>query len=205
MQSWSMTTRWLHIGLAGTVTAQLLLSLVMSPPGEEGGNAFTNALFEIHEGVGLLALAIVLAHWYWTLRGAKDASFTHLFPWSGEARQDVLADIQKLRNKELPETGPRGGLPGLVHGLGFLLVTLSALTGSLIFSMLPEHGPLSAGVENLMGFHGFIGTFVWLYWLGHVALAVWHHLQGQDTVRNMFDVMGAGKRGVGGGDEASKA
>ncbi len=187
--TWNRGTRWLHGGLAVTVTLQLLLSLVMQAPGDGPPPAGLPALlFEAHEFVGLTALAIVLLHWGWSLFAADGAALRHLFPLSRDARAEVVAELRALLRGRLPEGGPRGGLPGLVHGLGLLAVTGAAVSGAVIFALLPEAAPPPAPAHTVMEAHSFIAFFVWSYWAGHVALAVIHQFAGHGTLRDMFDL-----------------
>ena len=80
------------LGLALTVSPQLLISLIMEPPDEEHASTLTRADFEAHEAAGLTAVVIVLIHWLWSLMGKADGGLSHLFPWSGAARSEVKAD-----------------------------------------------------------------------------------------------------------------
>lgn len=185
---WSVQTRWLHLGLAVTVTLQLALSLVMEPPDEKSATAIARAAFEAHEFVGIVALLIVLAHWLWSLISQADGGLARLFPWSGSAWAEVKADLRLLMNRQLPEGGPRGGLPGLAHGLGFLAVTAMVLTGGVLFILFPETGKPDATVEFFADIHSFISNFVWAYWGGHVALAFLHKRAGHTTVQEMFNL-----------------
>lgn len=185
---WSLPTRWLHIGLALTVSLQLLISLVMEPPDEEHATALARAAFEAHEAVGLAAVLIVVVHWLWSTIGKADGGLAHLFPWSGSAWAEVKADIAGLMNRRLPDGGPRGGLPGLVHGLGFLAVTGMAVTGAVLFVIFPETGKPSDTVEFFAEIHEFISNFVWAYWFGHVGLALIHKWAGHPNVKEMFSL-----------------
>jgi len=185
---WSVQTRWLHLGLAVTVTLQLALSLVMEPPNEKSATAAAKAAFEVHEAVGVTALFIVLGHWLWALRSRAGGALAHLFPWSGQAWSEVKADITRLSNRQLPDGGPRGGLPGLVHGLGFLAVTGMVLTGGVLFILFPETGKPDAATNFVVEIHSFISNFVWAYWGGHVALALLHKRAGHFLVREMFSL-----------------
>src|SRR3569832_2489592 len=112
---WSVQTRWLHIGLAVTVTLQLAISLIMAPPDKETATAFARTAFEAHEVVGMSALAIVLMHWFWSVVGRAEGGLAHLFPWTGTTWARVKGDISLLIRGRLPDDGPRGGLPGFVH------------------------------------------------------------------------------------------
>ena len=185
---WSLPTRWLHIGLALTVSLQLLISLVMEPPDEENASALARAAFEAHEVVGLAAVAIVLAHWLWSAMARADGGLAHLFPWRGAALAQVKADIRGMMSGRLPEGGPRGGLPGLVHGLGFLAVTAMALTGAVLFVIFPETGKPGAGVEFVADIHEFLSNFVWAYWFGHVGLALLHRWSGHPNLKAIFSI-----------------
>lgn len=183
---WSLPTRWLHAGLALTVSLQLLISLVMEPPDKEHATALARAAFEAHEAVGLTAVLIVLIHWLWSAVGRSDGGLAHLFPWNGAAWAEVKADIAGLMNRRLPDGGPRGGLPGLVHGLGFLAVTGMAATGAVLFVIFPETGKPSDTVEFFAEIHEFIANFVWVYWFGHIGLALLHKWAGHPNVKEMF-------------------
>jgi cytochrome b561 len=187
--SWDLPTRLLHLGLALAVTAQLALSLVMPAPGvhHHRHTPLQADSFEIHEWVGMATLGIVLAHWLWTAFARESVGLSRLFPWRSRARREVYSDLRGLGSRQLPHGGPRGGLPGLVHGLGLLAVSGMALTGSVIFFWLPENGAaVPAGAKNVIEIHQFIANFVWVYWFGHVGLAVLHRLAGHDTLRAMF-------------------
>jgi cytochrome b561 len=183
---WSLPTRWLHLGLALTVSLQLLISLVMEPPDEEHAGALARAAFEAHEAVGLTAVVIVVLHWLWSATGKADGGLAHLFPWSGAAWVEVKTDVAGLMKRRLPQGGPRGGLPGLVHGLGFLAVTAMALTGVVLFVIFPESGKPDNTVNLIAEIHSLISNLVWAYWGGHFAMAFMHKGAGHANVRDMF-------------------
>ncbi len=185
---WDLPTRYLHIGLAATVTLQLTISLLMEAPDEESASALARAAFEAHEVVGITALLIVLAHWLWTLRNRAEHGLARLFPWRGAAWAEVKSDLRGLLHRQLPQGGPRGGLPGLIHGLGLLAVTGMVATGGLLFILFPESGEPDATVEFIAGIHEFIATLVWIYWGSHIALGISHSLAGHRTMQDMFNL-----------------
>jgi len=185
---WSIQTRLLHMGLALTVTLQLLVSLVMEAPDEEDASALAQAAFEAHEFIGIAAVAIVLAHWLWSLSSQHDGGLGRLFPLSGAGLAEVKSDIANLMRGALPDGGPRGGLPGLIHGLGFLAVTGMAITGAILFFIFPETGEPSDTVEFFAEIHEFISTLVWIYWGSHIAMGLLHKKAGHTTVQEMFNL-----------------
>ncbi|BCX81787.1 hypothetical protein MIT9_P1367 [Methylomarinovum caldicuralii] len=176
---WSPTLRWLHFGLALAVTLQLFLSLVMEEPGEaEGLEAWA---FMAHELFGLTAFALALLHWGWVLSG-HDGGWRHLFPWDRQGRQAVWRELSGLLRGRLPEGGPQPGLPGLVEGVGLGLVTLQGASGFVIFLLLPPEGELPERFEFLSELHEACGSGVWIYWFGHVGMALLHRLRGDAVV-----------------------
>lgn len=185
--NWSKVTRFLHLGLAIAVTLQLFLSLVMEVP-KPGKTADKVAydFFEAHEIVGLTALAFVLLHWVW-LFFAKDTRFSTLFPWGGSGIRQILQDLKTVSQKRLLHGGPgAGGLVGLVHGFGLLAVTGMVITGGAIFYLLSTQQVISPLAHRFMDVHSFIAGFVWVYWVGHGAMALVHMAAGEDTVGKMF-------------------
>ena len=184
-KNWSLATRFLHVGLVLTVSTQLFISLVMEEPGDKQ-SMLGGAMFEAHEIVGLTALVIVLIHWGWSVFSQADGGLANLFPWDKEGRQQVNKDIKGLVKLQLPEGGVRGGVPGLVHGLGLLAVTGIALTGGVLFLFYPEHGDPGVLIERVEEAHEILATFVWAYWMGHAGIAVLHHLLGHEYVKKMF-------------------
>ena len=185
---WARQTRFLHLGLAMTISFQLLISLVMAAPEDgEKRSVIESLSFEVHEWVGMAALLIVLAHWFWSVNAQDNSGIRHLFPWGKIGRASVMEDLRQLKNRKLPEGGGTGGLPGFVHGLGFLAATGMAVTGGVLFFILPEDGSKNALAEVFHNIHGFIANFVWAYWGGHLATAILHKKMGHDTVKNMFN------------------
>lgn len=184
--SWSLNTRFLHLGLVATVTAQLLISLVMVAP-DHKGPLLGKLAFEAHEVIGLAALGIVLMHWFWSIFSHADGGLRHLFPWQKKARQGVMHDIKTLIGGKFPAPGNKGGLVGFIHGLGLLAVTGTAITGGALFVLFPEAGEPGPLAETFAGLHEWIATFVWAYWIGHGGIAVLHHMKGHKVLRNMFN------------------
>ncbi len=205
-------TRLLHALLAAAVVHQLLVSLAMAEPGEEGAAArlarelgqaapepagLGRLLFELHEAVGLAALAVALLYWGWILvrgRVPGETPVGALLPWFSAARraalrQDLGRHLEALARGRLPEHRPGSPLPAAVHGLGLLAVSGSALTGATWWlaegGLLPHL--LGEAAEEL---HELCAALVWTYVAGHAGMALLHQLAGHEVLGGMF-----GRRG----------
>ncbi len=185
---WNTGTRLLHWGLALTVSFQLLISLIMEQPKPGRVLTSTQALsFEFHEWVGLAAVGVVVAHWIWSaLLTRDDSGFRHLFPGDASGRAKLRAELRQILRLQLPEGGPEGGLAGLVHGLGFLAVSAMAATGAVLFFAFPENGAETALVGNVADLHSLIANLVWVYWYGHIGMALLHQILGHPVLARIF-------------------
>ncbi|AOV17984.1 hypothetical protein BJI67_13760 [Acidihalobacter aeolianus] len=181
VQPWDPTIRWLHMGMALTITFQLFTSLDMSTPQ-------TADVFLLHQIVGVTAACVIAAHWFWVVRYRQGWYLSQLFPWYPSGRRAVLADLRGLLRGQLPESGPRVGLPSYIHGLGFLTMTGMGLTGVLNLMLRPSfkgmHG--AAMFTAVSETHNLISYLAWAYWIGHVSIVVIHQLARQPVVSSMF-------------------
>jgi hypothetical protein len=179
---WNSGTRWLHIGLSTTLTFELLGALLVSDPN-------TRMYFIIHEWVGLLATAILMVEWLWIY---ADGQSKILFPWNSNGISIIKTDILALFKGKLPQAGRAVGLPGFWHGIGILSMTGLAITGVLIFLVIPGGrgaSSSSAGATaftTLSGVHREISYVAWAYWIGHVSAAIIHQVRGDPVFRAIF-------------------
>lgn len=174
--------------MALTVSFQLLISLVMEQPKPGRVLTSTQALsFDLHEWVGLTAVGVVIAHWIWSaLLTRDDSGFRHLFPWDANGRAKLRAEFRQILRLQLPQGGPEGGLAGLVHGLGFLAVSAMAGTGALLFFLMPKSGAETPFVGNVADLHSLIANLVWIYWYGHIGMALLHEALGHPVLARIF-------------------
>ena len=183
--NWSLHTKFLHLGLVATVTAQLFISLVMSAPDEKNQSVLGHTAYEMHEIIGLTALAIVLIHWAWSLLSKREGGIKRFFPLGSQGRGMIVQDVKNILRRNFTAIN-ENGLPSLIQGLGLLAVTGAAMSGLVIFLTLPETGKPGNVAEAFMELHEGITTFVWIYWGGHGGAALLHHFSGSDIVRRMF-------------------
>lgn len=182
--AWARSVRWLHFGLAFTISIQLLSSQIMVSPRHAHDHPIGYLFLLIHEYDGLVAAAILLLHWLWL---ALDRQlFSHLFPWTFQGGRDIITDIQGLFRGQISGTGDRGGLPGFVHGLGLLTATAMGLTGVGIFLIFHQPHTPEAIKDLVKGAHSLIANLIWIYFGGHVLLAVIHEMMGHPVIRQMF-------------------
>ena len=104
----------------------------------------------------------------------------------------MIRELLGLLKRQLPASGNRIGLSSFIHGLGILALTGCAVTGMIMFSMIPpgHSGP----PDDSMAFtrytlqHKFFGEALWVYVYGHVIFAVIHQLKGDNVMDAIFSL-----------------
>lgn len=179
---WSGSTRALHWGLVATITFQLFTGLYISTPG-------TLTYFYFHEWGGIVSSGVILLVWLWSY---ANYDLPLLFPWNRAGMADIVTDLRGLFRGKLPRAGRVRGLSSFIHGLGLLAVTGMAVTGILIFLVIPGgHGARPASTDYgsftaLSLLHKDIAVLVWLYWFGHVGFAFAHQFRGGHVFGGIF-------------------
>jgi cytochrome b len=182
LNKWDITTRILHIGLAVTITFQLFDGLFIATPG-------VYLYLYLHEAVGIFASVIILTHWLWSW---ANGSIATLYPWNYKGISIVLAESKDIFTGKMPMQGNRIGLSSFVHGLGLLAITGMAITGIIIFFIMPGgHGALSSSNDfswymDFAGFHRELSYLVWAYWIGHVGFSIAHQVKGNHIFKGIF-------------------
>lgn len=177
---WNIKVRLLHWALALTVTFQQFTSLVMSDPG-------TQYLFPYHQYLGVGAATVLLLFWLYSY-AAYDLVL--LFPWGRAGRRAVLSEVRDVLRGHLPAEGHRLGLSSFIHGLGILAATGCAVTGLVMFAMIPPghvgppEDPIAFTRYTLT--HKFFGELLWAYWIGHALMTVVHEAAGHRVLRDIF-------------------
>lgn len=177
----SLTTKLVHGSLLLAVIWQLLGSNLMERPrASSAGNFF----YEVHEWVGLAALAIVIAFWLWAAVRRRETRLSALLPWfSANGWRAVAADARShwaaLRALKLPDSAGDTPLASAVHGLGLLTALTMAASGGLLFLQ-----PLPGGL--VLEVHQLVSNLMWAYVVGHAGLAIVHQWLGHGTLRRMF-------------------
>lgn len=182
---WRRPVRWLHFALALGISVQLLSSQFMTLPHDHDATSFGVALFRVHVFAGLSTAAVIVLHWLW-LAIDRHHLFKHLFPWTRSGIAEVGQDLTSLLRGKLVADGDRGGLSGLVHGLGLLTATTMGMTGVTIFWILNTPDAQKGLRDLVFNAHSLIANLMWAYFIGHVLLAVLHHWFGHPTLKRIF-------------------
>ncbi len=183
---WSRPLRLLHLLLAISVTAQLILGGVMDGP--RPGRP-ESASFEIHEVLGFSILALIILHWWWSFTHPAEGVH-HLFPWTRAGLRNVFRDFwRSVRHLRLPagKPGEEGNLAGFTHGLGLLAITAVAVSGGLFF-ILRLSGASRVLLHDVAELHGDVAVLAWTYWGGHLGVTVLHSLLRHPTFTQMFSL-----------------
>ena len=179
----STMTRVLHLLLLVAVIHQLVSSLLLEWP---HNGAAPGLLWQTHQYFGVAALVVVFAFWLWAFRRHFETPLGALVPWfSGPRLRALGADIAKygrgiVRGKLVDDRD--SAFAEMVHGLGLLLVTAMAVTGT-VWLLTPDNsrlGYLSIRV------HSLLHILMWVYLGAHAGLALLHHLLGSDILSRMF-------------------
>lgn len=173
----TLQTRLLHAGLATTVILQLGSGLVMRGPraGHPG-----DWMFEFHQYCGLTSFSLAFGFFLVVALRRTVTEPGLLFPWFDARRlaalwKDMELHAQAVRAMRVPRCDGHAPLASAVHGLGLLLLTAMAATGTVfsIASLLGEQN--DAFVRVAFGMHHAMANLVWAYLIGHAGLAVLHH------------------------------
>jgi cytochrome b561 len=190
----STVTRILHLGLSVGVTLQLLTSTFMQRPKPAVTRHLVEALgFEWHEITGFLSLALIVAWFCWLFLRRCDAGPRQLLPWfSAAQRHNVFVAARRIlalaRQRRIPTEDESREISHAVHGLGALCALLMALTGALIWLGMSDSGAVADWARPILELHEVVSNFMWAYVVGHAAMALLHHRNGEDTLRRMFSV-----------------
>lgn len=187
-QKHSILTRSLHAALATAVITQLVSSQFMEPPAPDN---IGNWIFSVHQYSGLVAAALAFGFWLTVFRRRGGTQLAFLFPWFSSKdryrlRLDLLRHWRALRRFTIPKVRDNSALPPAIHGLGLLLMTAMAVSGTLYY-FLNAGDPDARGVIGVIMFvHTNLANLVWAYLIGHAGIAMFHHYTAQQSLSYMW-------------------
>jgi cytochrome b561 len=163
------------------IVIQLLTSLVMRAP---RGTRPGDAIFEIHEYSGYAALGFAALFWAVLMLRAKGTSAGALVPWFSRRRwaaliEDTRAHIASARRLNFPDMDDHRPMVSAIHGLGLLLMTLMAVTGTASVLFPDIRG-------QVLDIHETFANLVWAYLIGHAGLALLAHWTRHLDLREMW-------------------
>ena len=170
---WDVVSFILHFGFGLSIACQLSSSLIMHRPYE--GRViptYTANAFILHSYIGLVATSFVLAYWIWVF-GFRREKIKHLFPWGRSGWKKTKSDFLCMCRLRLPEDND-GGLAGLIHGFGLLLVSAVGILGTTLFFTLPNTKSVPALIGLIAETHAYLAYWIWWYIIGHSLMAVIH-------------------------------
>lgn len=183
-------TRLLHAGLAISIIVQLLTSLVMQGPSNTDSG---DQLFQIHHYAGLIAMALAFLFWLTIVFRRGGTDFGALIPWLSPARRkaffdDLLMHLRLALRFRLPPYEEEGPLASGIHGLGLLLISAMALSGTIYaLQVWVGHSAEPDGVL-VMQVHFALANLVWAYLIGHAAMATLHHITRSAHLARMWSL-----------------
>lgn len=159
-----------HWGISLFVVGSAISSLFVHP------NHPTSLSVRIHVWIGYGTSLFLICQA--ALLSLKRYHFvrSHVFPYHLEGWKGIMADLKLLLKRRLPPTGARGGLSGLVEGLGLILITLMAITGLTFHFATLYDGQTLPIMTTTRVIHNFFSGFVWAFVIGHGGMAVIHKL-----------------------------
>ncbi len=184
-------TRVIHLGVAAAILFQLASSLLMEAPRPDrlvAGLPLTS--FNLHETLGLVAVAIILVFWLWLLVRRGETRLGVLFPWFSRTRlaalgNDVLLHLKAARRFSLPEPEDALALAGAIQGIGLIAALVMAVTGFILYFAWTPGTVLAGAARDVFVAHALMAKVMWTYLILHVGAAVAHELLGQRILHQM--------------------
>jgi len=189
---YNRTIRILHFAIVLTILSQLMGEFFIGlPEPNQSRHGMETLVVGIHEGIGIIAL--ILTCTYLALVVDEAVGRERLFPWLrapgrsrlwSEIRQEMPAWLQG----KLASPTEKHAIAGTVHGLGITLALLMGLTGMMIFLGTGPHGEMPADIKIIWQCHSIMSTMMWVFVIGHAAMAIAHKLAGHNILGEMFNL-----------------
>ena len=156
---------------------------------DDGGNA----IFEVHEYAGLTAFALVLAFWLQTVVRQRGTPMSMLVPWFSIKRLSALgidtkAHLAALTKLRRPDHDGHSPFASTIHGLGLLLMTAMAASGTLYYAVNTGDPDVGGLVGVAMTVHTTLANLVWVYLIGHAVMGLIAHFGGALSLRQMWSL-----------------
>ncbi|MDX8396134.1 MAG: cytochrome b/b6 domain-containing protein [Mariprofundaceae bacterium] len=143
--------------------------------------------FTGHEWFGLLLLIVVILRFVFIMDRDE---WDRFFPWlKAEGRQGLIDEIKVIPSwlvGKLKDAGEQDHLAKTVHGLGLLLALALGVLGSIMFIGMNPDGTMDSFTHLCKEGHEVLGEVLWIYFYGHVFMALYHQLLGHRSLQHIF-------------------
>ena len=184
--TYNLLTKWLHFGIAISITIPLLFSIFM----DKGGASLSFPLiaYDLHKFIGLNALLLVSLYLLWSAE-RKAKTSTELFPWFSLKQIKILFTEFKGLFSKSKNTGTKS-MAAAVQGLG-ITFALVATTSGLYLIMGVIFPSLLFNSENIfIVLHAWSSNALWGYLALHLGAALWHiKLRKRKQILKIFDLL----------------
>jgi cytochrome b561 len=173
-----------------TILLQLISEQLMQVPQPGQSVLATGALFfGLHQFIGFVVLITVSVYLIVVIEKPEDR--VRLFPWLDSSGRsglwlEIKRDVPGWVRGKLRHPNEARLIAGTVHGMGISLALLLGVTGSIIYLEIEPDGGMSPALKLIRQCHEIMGTAMWIFVIGHAAMALMHQLRGHDVLRAMF-------------------
>ena len=180
----------IHLAIVCLVLFQLFSEQLMEIPKPDKAIDETQALFlQLHEWNGFIVLGLAVL--FLMLRFDKIQERHSLFPWLSASGwkgifKEICNDIPGWFKGKLKKPEESSHIASSVHGLGILLLLGLGATGIMVFMELQPNGYMDKDTKLIKDLHSDMGDLIWIFVLGHSAMALLHQLAGHRVFQSMF-------------------
>jgi len=180
----------IHLAIVCLVSFQLFSEQMMEIPKPDKPTDDTQALFLLlHEWNGFIVLGMAIL--FLMLRSDKSQERHSLFPWLSVSGwkgifKELVHDIPGWFKGKLKKPEESFRIASSVHGFGILLLIALGSTGIMVFMGLEPNGYMDKDTKLIKDLHSAMGELIWIFVLGHSAMALLHQLVGHRVFQSMF-------------------
>jgi len=195
----------IHLTIVCLVLFQLFSEQLMELPKPDKPTDDTQALFLLlHEWNGFIVLGLAIL--FLLLRSGQSQKTHSLFPWLSVSGwkgilKELAHDIPGWFKGKLKKPEESFHIASSVHGLGILLLIGLGSTGIMVFMGLEPNGYMDKDTKLIKDLHSSMGDLIWIFVLGHSAMALLHQWAGHRAFQSMFSSKAGIDEDAGNNDE----
>jgi len=180
----------IHLAIVCLVSFQLFFEQMMELPKPDKPIDDIQALFLLlHEWNGFIVLGLAVL--FLMLRSGQSQTTHSLFPWLSVSGwrgifKELAHDIPGWFKGKLKKPEESFHIASSVHGLGILLLLGLGATGIMVFIGLEPNGYMDRDTKAIKDLHSSMGELIWIFVLGHSAMALLHQMAGHRVFQSIF-------------------